>query len=820
MIRLAPIRLSLRFLLRDWKAGELSLLAMALLICVASITTVGFFTNRVERAMHQQSSELLAADFVIASKREINKQRREAGGEFKVKTSYMNLFRSVILVNDEVQLVEVKAVDNAYPLRGSLLLSDKPFGDTHPSNPGLDSGAPASGEVWVVPRLLQAMNIPLGSTITLGAREFTVTKIIEYEPDRGGDFFRMAPRVMMSRDDLASTQLVKQGSRINHRLLVAGEQPDVDAYIKHVKQNVYPGEELISVRDGRPEIRFAFERAEFFLNIIALISVLLGSIATILRAQGLSQYRIFSIFMVEMFSFALIVSLLGCLLGYLAQFALTEIMSNLIIAELPQPDLSPIFVGAMTGMIALLGFVLPPIWLLKNAPPIRVLRRDQGVSVFSKSFVIIFIGSIFALWVWRLGDSAVVQYILAGTIGTLISLYIIAKLTVYLLGPLRGLMGVSWRYGLANLTRRSNLSSLQITAFGLGIMFILLNGEIRNELLTGWRNTMPTDTPNYFLTNVQKDQLAGVKQFFADKGLTPPEFSPMVRGRLLEINNKVVNADDFEHPQAKRMILHEFNLSWSEQIPEGNKVVDGRWWQADEAGSPFISFDPVIAQRFSLKVGDKLKFNIAGSEKEFELLNTRGVDWGSFRVNFFTLLPHGVLKDSQANWISSLHLQGDESEHLVELVRRYPSISIIDIDVIINRIRTLMDRISVAVEYLLGFTLVIGVIIMLTALKTTQDERQQEAALLHTLGASRKWILKGILMEFLLLGAIAGGIAGIAAAVTGKVLAEEVFKFEYAFSFTPVITGMLGGAIVIAIIGLLGTNKVLSQPPIDTFRKA
>ncbi len=836
MFRLAPIRLPLRFLLRDWKAGELSLLAMALLICVASITTVGFFTNRVERAMHQQSSELLAADFVIASKREINKQRREAGDTFNVMTSYMNLFRSVILVNDEVQLVEVKAVDSAYPLRGSLLLSDKPFGDKYPSNPGLDSGAPASGEVWVVPRLLQAMNIPLGSKITLGAREFTVTKIIEYEPDRGGDFFRMAPRVMINLADLASTELVKKGSRINHRLLVAGEQPDVDAYIKHVKQNVFPGEELISVRDGRPEIRFAFERAEFFLNIIALISVLLGSIATamaaqrytrrhvdtvaILRAQGLSQYRIFSIFMVEMFSFALIVSLLGCLLGYLAQFALTEIMSNLIVAELPQPDFSPIFIGAITGMIALLGFVLPPIWLLKNAPPIRVLRRDQGVSVFSKSFVIIFIGSIFALWVWRLGDSAVVQYILAGTIGTLISLYIIAKLTVYLLRPLRGLMGVSWRYGLANLTRRSNLSSLQITAFGLGIMFILLNGEIRNELLTGWRNTMPTDTPNYFLTNVQKDQLAGVKQFFADKGLTPPEFSPMIRGRLLEINNKVVNADDFEHPQAKRMILHEFNLSWSEQIPEGNKVIDGRWWQADEAGSPFISLDPVIAQRFSLRVGDKLKFNIAGSEKEFELLNTRGVDWGTFRVNFFTLLPHGVLKDSQANWISSLHLKGDESEHLVELVRRYPSISIIDIDVIINRIRTLMDRISVAVEYLLGFTLVIGIIIMLTALKTTQDERQQEAALLHTLGASRKWILKGILMEFLLLGAIAGGIAGIAAAVTGKVLAEEVFKFEYAFSFTPVITGMLGGAIVIAIIGLLGTNKVLSQPPIDTFRQA
>jgi putative ABC transport system permease protein len=825
------IEFALRFLLRDWKAGELTLLAMALLICVASITTVGFFTNRVERAIQQQSSELLASDFVIASRREISPERTQAANNYEVASSYMNVFRSVVLAGEDVQLVEVKAIDDAYPLRGKLLLSDVPFGEQYQS-----AGAPKPGEVWVALRLLQALDIPVGSKITLGAREFTISKLIEYEPDRGGDFFRMAPRLMMNRADLAATHLIRQGSRINHRLLVAGAQEDVQAYIEHVNKAPNPGEEFISIRDGRPELRFAFERAEFFLNIVALISVLLGSIATamaaqrytrrhidtvaILRAQGLTQYKIFSIFLIEMLIFALIVSLLGCLLGYLAQFALTEIMSSLIVETLPQPDLSPLFIGAMTGMIALLGFVMPPIWLLKGAPPIRVLRRDQNISVFSKSFVIIFISAIFILWVWRLGDSEIVQYVLAGTIGTLISLYITAKLTVYLLNPLRGLMGVSWRYGLANLTRRSNLSSLQITAFGLGIMFILLNGEIRNEMLSGWRNTMPVDTPNYFVTNVQKDQLDGVKQFFAAKGIESPQFAPMVRGRLLEINGKPVKADDYEHPQAKRLILHEFNLSWRKELPDGNKIIEGRWWQPDEGGEYYISLDPVIAERFSLQLGDKMKFNIAGSIKEFELLNTRGVDWGSFRVNFFTLLPHGVVDDYPANWVTSLHLDGNQSDHLVELIRQYPSISIIDIDVIIDRIRGLMDRIAIAVEYLLGFTLVIGVIIMLTALKTTQDERRQEAALLHTLGASRKWILKGILMEFLLLGAIAGGIAGTAASVTGKVLAEQVFKFEYAFSPEPIITGIISGAVVIAIIGLLGTNKVLSQPPIDTFRQA
>ena len=822
--------LSLTFLKRDFKAGELSLLAMALLICVASITTVGFFTNRVERAMQEQSSELLAADFVIAAKQPIDEQRTVIAEQHALATSYIKQLRSVILAGDEIQLVDVKAIDRNYPLRGRLELSDKPFGERR-----VQQGAPKPGEVWVTQRLLQALNLPLGTRITLGAKEFVISHIIEYEPDRGGEFFRMAPRLMMNIDDLPATQLIQQGSRVNHKLLLAGNSDNVAQYIKQIKQKSLPGEQLISVREGRPEIRFAFERAEFFLNVIALISVLLGSIATamaaqrytrrhvdtvaILRAQGLTQYRIFSLFLLEMLVFATIVSLLGCLIGYLAQYALSEIMSELIIEELPQPGLAPLITGGLTGMIALLGFVLPPIWLLRKSPPIRVLRRDQSVSMFSRSFVIFFIGAVFVLWVWRLGDGLVVQYILAGTIGTLLLLYLHARLVVYLLRPLRNLMAISWRYGLANLTRRGRLSSLQITAFGLGIMFILLNAEIRSELLTGWRNTMPNDTPNYFITNVQGEQLAGVKAFFTSKGISPPEFSPIVRGRLLEINGKTVRAEDYESEQARNLVLHEFNLSWRKDLPPGNKVINGRWWSEDEKGKPYISLDSRIVNIFHLKLGDKLKFNIAGNIKEVELLNTRGVEWNSFRVNFFSLLSHGLIDEYPANWVASLNLNDEQSGHLTELVRQYPSVSIIDVDVVINRIRTLMDRISFAVEYLLGFTLVIGVIIMLTALKTTQDERRQEAALLHTLGASRKWILKGVMTEFLLLGGIAGAIAGLMASITGMVLAQQVFKFDYAFSFSTVFIGAVSGAIAISIIGLLSTNKVLSQPPIDTFRQ-
>lgn len=822
-------KLALRFLYWDWKAGELNLLLLALVLCVASITTVGFFVNRLELGMNQQSSELLAADFVISSSKEINSERITQARNIGLSFSLIRLFRSVLVSGDAVQMVEVKAIDENYPLRGELKLSKQQFVAGKKTR-----GKPDSGTVWVEPRLLQSLEIDVGDQIQLGARYFIITRVINYEPDRGGDFFRMAPRLIMNNEDLASTQLMQTGSRFNQRLLVAGDAEQVRKYIKNVKKTRQHGEELISVRDGRPEIRFAYERSEFFLNIVALISVLLGGIATalaalrytrrhidtvaILRTGGLTQARIFTLFLVEMLMFAVIVIVIGCLIGYLGQYGLANMMANLILADLPQPDMSPVLIGAVTGLITLLGFVMPPIWLLRKAPPIRVLRRDQTVPLFSFAFIIFFVGAIFALWVWRLGDGDIAKYILLGAIGTIVALYITARAIVYLMKPVRKLMGVSWRYGLANITRRANLSAIQITAFGLGIMFILLNSLIRTELLGTWRQTLPDDVPNYFMTNIQKDQISGIQKFFKDNNIVPPEFLPMTRGRLLEINGKPVSADDFEHPQAKRMLLHEFNLSWSEVLREGNKVIAGRWWRPDEKGKPYLSMDRKMAESLKLKVGDKLKFDMAGTILDLELLNTRGVDWNSFRVNFFLVLPHGVLDEFPTNWVTSMHLIEKQAPKLVQLVKQFPNITIIDVDVIITRIRGLMDRIAAAVEFLLVFTLIVGVIIMLTALKATQDERQQEAALLRTLGAKRSWILKGALAEFAMLGAVAGSIAGIAATITGFILAREVFKFEYTISAVPILVGTIAGILLIGIIGLLNTNKVLSQPPIDTFR--
>jgi putative ABC transport system permease protein len=823
--------LSLRFLHRDWKSGELNLLLLALLICVSSITTVAFTTDRMAKAINRQSSELLAADFVIASSQPIDAQRLALAKQFDLRTSEIELFRSVLVVKDAVQLVEVKVVDNAYPLRGQLQVSEQPYGQST-----IQKGSPAAGDVWVEPRLLQALNLRVGNKVQLGAKSFAISKVIAYEPDRGGDFFRMAPRVMLGKQDLEQTHLIQPGSRVHYRLLVAGKPKQVDRFIRAVKNSPHADEELLSFKQGRPEIRFAYDRADFFLNIIALISVLLGSIATamaaqrysrrhvnsvaILRTLGLSQWRIFSLISLEMSVFALLTSLIGCLLAYFAQYGLSRAMADLIVGQLPQPGFMPVLIGTVTGFIALFGFVGPTLWLLKSTPPIRVLRRDQPFPVFNILFVVIFVAAVFVLWVWRLGHSEVTQYLLAGSLGTLLALFVIARLIVYALKPVRGLMSVSWRYGLANLSRRGNLTAIQISAFGLGLMFILLNALIRTEMLDGWRQTLPVNAPNYFLINAQAKQLPKLRRFFNDRHITAPEFAPMTRGRLLRINDKPVHAKDYAAPRAKRLILHEFNLSWSASLRPGNKIIQGHWWRADERGKPYLSLERSVATAFHVKVGDRLTFDIGGTELTLQLANIRDVDWNSFKVNFFAVAAPGLLEKMPSNWVASMHLDEQQARNLAELVRQFPNITVIDIDVIINRIRNLMSRVSSAVEYLLGFTLVIGIIIMLTALKTTEDERRQEAALLHTLGARRNWILKGNLAEFSLMGMIAGTIAGIAAMLTGHFLARQVFKFDYTMTPLPVIIGVLAGTVFISLIGLLASNQVLSQPPIDTFRQS
>jgi putative ABC transport system permease protein len=822
---------SLRMLWRDWRGGELSILAAGLVIAVTSITAVGFFTDRIERGLEQQSAELIGADLVITSGRSSVTDYIEDARSHNFDVATTQQFRSVILANDRPQLVEVKAVSSEYPLRGVLRISDSAFGVDEPT-----TAVPAAGDVWVESRLLQLVGIEVGDQVNLGNSTFTVSNVLRYEPDRAGDMFSVAPRVMMNRADVDATGLISTGALVNYRVLIAGEHRDIAQYRRAIKDRLEPGEQILTVEEGRPELNTALERAQQFLGLAALISVLLAGVAVatvayrftsrhldtsaMLRCLGASQRTIILLFIMEMLWLSLLASSAGCLLGLLTQFAITELLDQLVLAQLPPPSFRPLLLGYATGIVMLIGFALPPLLSLRRVPPLRVLRKDAATRQVSSWIVYIAVVACMALLLyWQIGDIQLVTTVLGGIIVTLIVLALAAYLLIRLLNHLRGQVGVAWRFGLANISRRPGSSVIQIVAFGLGIMVMLLLSTVRSDLLDDWQRSLPDNAPNHFVINVQTDQVNAMQDYFNARGVANTRLYPMVRARLVKINGNDARAADYDSERAKHMITREFNLSWAETMQQDNTLVAGSWWSRDDFGTPLMSLESKLAKTLRLQPGDVLGFDVNGTVIEFTITNLRSVDWDTFNINFFTVVPPGVLEEMPANWVTSVYLDNQQRTQLAQLVREFPNVTLIDVATMMQRVRSIMDRVSLAVEFIFLFTILAGFAVLYAAIQANQDERRFENAVLRTLGAKRKTLLLGLIAEFTTLGALSGLLAGLAATSLAWLLAESVFKFEYQFDISVALTGIISGTLIVVVAGILGTRSVLTQPPVKTLRE-
>ena len=822
---------SWRMLWRDWRGGELTILAIGLIIAVTSITAVGFFTDRIERGLQMQSAELIAGDLVITSGRsDINDYLTEArSNDFQVTTTQQ--FRSVVIASERLQLAEVKAVSDGYPLRGVLRISDTAFGDDEAT-----TGIPAPGELWVEPRLLQLLQLEIGDSVDLGTSTFTIRKFIRYEPDRAGDLFSVAPRVMMNSADLADTGLISTGALVNYRVLIAGDSDSIDSYRDVVKKRLRAGEQVLSVEEGRPELNTALRSAQQFLGLAALISVLLAGVAVatvanrfssrhlntsaMMRCLGASQDTIIRLFTMEMLWLSLIASTVGCLLGMLTQLVITDLLDQLVLRQLPPPSLKSLVLGYATGIVMLIGFALPPLLSLRRVPPLHVLRKDvpsRPPSVWTVYLAVLLCMSL--LLYWQIGDLQLVSIVIGGIIATLAVLAIAAYLLILLLNRLRARVGVAWRFGLANISRRPGSSVIQIVAFGLGIMVLLLLSTVRSDLLDNWQSSLPNDAPNYFVINVQSDQVAKITAYFDEMGVNKTRMYPMVRARLVEINGSKVSTSDYESERAKRFVTREFNLSWAREMQPDNEVVTGKWWQQQDYGKPLMSFETQLAQTLKLQLNDVVSFDINGSLMDFTISNLRSVDWDTFNVNFFTVVPPGVLEQQPANWITSVYLDKEQRQQLDKLVREFTNITLIDIETIMQRVRGIIERVSLAVEFIFLFTLLAGLAVLYAAIQSNQDERRFESAVLRTLGASKKVLMLGLFAEFTMLGAISGLLAGLAATSLAWLLAEFIFRFDYQFDISVALTGLISGILIVVIAGILGTRSVLTTPPVKTLRE-
>jgi putative ABC transport system permease protein len=822
---------SLRSLRRDWRAGELKVLVAALVIAVASITSVGFFTDRVRLAMAATAAELLAADQVVSSTRAAPPEWEAQARRLGLATARYANFPSVVLSGDRPQLVDVKAVTDGYPLRGTLRVAGAPFGAETPA-----SGIPAPGTVWADARLLGALGLEVGARLQLGAQPFTVARVLAYEPDRGGDLIAFAPRLLMNHADLEATRLLGPGSRVSHRLLLAGSPPALAALRDWLQPRLAEGERLLDVRDARPELKVALERAEKFLGLAALVSVVLAGVAVataarrysarhldgvaVMRCLGADQAFVTRLHLFKMLWLGLAASLAGCMIGFAAQEVLARIHAGLFATRLPAPSLRPVAIGVATGLILLVGFALPALLRLKSVPPARVLRRDLGpLPVGALTVYGMALAAVTALLLWQAADVKLTALVLAGAAGTLMLLAVTAFGLVRLLSLLRGRVGIAWRYGLANIARRARGSVAQILAFGLGIMVLLLLSIVRADLLQSWRDNLPADAPNQFLINILPHQVEPLRAFFADHGLQGAQLYPMIRARLAAVNGRAVSADDYADDRAKRLVEREFNMSWAAVPQDDNRIVAGQWWDASARGQHLVSVEKGLAERLGLKLGDVLDWRIADRELSLTISSLRTVEWDSFRANFFVVTPPGVLDGYPGTYMTSFHLPADGRDTLAQLVRAFPNVTVIDVDAIMTKVRDIMDRVNLSVEYVFLFTLLAGLTVLYSAIQSTQDERLYESALLRTLGASRGHVLKGLLAEFGALGLLSGLLAAIAASAAGLVLARQVFELDYLVNPWLWAVGLAGGALGVGLFGVLGARFVLNRPPLQSLRE-
>ncbi len=825
-------RWSWNALKRDWRAGELRLIAFALIIAVAATTAVGFFTDRISRALSSQAGELIGGDLVLESSDPIAASIKQQAADTGLTTADTLTFRSAVSTDDELLLSELKAVAEPYPLIGKLRVTDQLFGDEYQ----LD-GVPERDHVWLDTRLMQALGLAVGDSVTIGAKRFRVSRVLTYEPDRGGDLFNIAPRAMIHLADIPATGLIQPGSRVDYRLLLAGPLTAVETMRGWLAENAPPDLDIQDVREGRPELRTALDRAEQFLGLAAIVAVALAGLAValatrrytnrhldhcaILRCFGATQHFILAGYTLQLIWLGLLAGLIGCIIGWLAQHGLVVLMSSLVAGPLPPAGPLPALVGMAIGLVTLLGFALPQIASLKSVPPGRVLRRDLGpVSAGNLSVYGAAVLAIAALLPWQSGDPELSLYTLLGLLAAGALLAGSAWLLIRGLARLRGRVGVAWRFGLANVSRRAAGSAAQVLGIGLGLTLMLLLTLVRTDLLDGWRDRVPPDAPNYFLINVQSDEAGDVSAFLRERANVKTTLYPMVRGRLVAINGNEISPEDYPEGRARRLASREFNLSWADQIQADNKLEAGQWWPRNEhdKGKNWFSVEQGIAETLGIEIGDTLTYQIGGQTVQGEVRNLRWVEWDSFNVNFFVLASPGVLNDYPATYISSFYLPAEHKQVLNELVRQFPSATVLDVDALLTQVRKIMNQVIRTVEYVFGFTILAGLAVLLAAMQSTHDERRYETALLTALGASRAQVLRGLAAEFSVIGLVAGALSGIAASLAGWLLAYQVFNIPYEFNPQIWLFGLGGGVLIVLIAGLAGTWQVLRHPPLAVLR--
>jgi putative ABC transport system permease protein len=661
-----------------------------------------------------------------------------------------------------------------------------------------------------------------------------VVAIVTQEPGVAIGFLSGAPRVMMNSADLAATGLIQPGSRVGYSLQIAGEAAAVEAYRAWTAARLTAGQRVEGIRDARPEIRSALDRAERFLNLAVLTTVLLASAAValaarrylqrhldgcaVMRCLGASQTLIVRLHVVLFMLLGLLAALFGTAIGIAAQTVLALWLSEFAKIALPLPGPTPALHGVVVGLLLLLGFALPPLASLARVPTLRVMRREIGLPKAAGLFgYAVGAAVICALILWRAQDLKLGYTMLAWSTAAMAAACALTWAVLRALTLTRS-YGLAWRFGVASLRRQRLGTVIQVVALALGIMALLTLTLIRTGLLHAWQQSLPPGAPNRFIINIAPDQVESMRRFFVAHGIAAPELFPMVRGRLVRINDRSVSEDNYHEERARRLINREFNLSWAAHPQAGNRIAAGRWWEPSGPSTDQFSVEQGLAERLDIHIGDRLTFDVAGVPVAAAVTSLRGVDWDSFNVNFFVVAPPGLLEGYPTTYVTSFHLAGGQAALLNALVKRFPNIVLIDVTQALSQVQGMMDQAARAVQFVFLFTLAAGLAVLYAAISSTQDERLYEATIMRTLGASRAQINRAHLAEFTIIGAVAGFVAAAGATGLAWFLAKRFLDLDYAPDPAVWFIGIAGGAAGVALAGYLGTRRLLNVAPLEVLR--
>lgn len=825
--------LSLKQFWRNLRSGEVRILAASLILAVAVVTCIAVFTSRLENTLVQQSHSFLGADRIIRSSQPIVPEWQQVAHAAGLNTAQTIHFSSMVFAGEHMHLAAVKAVTSGYPLIGSLVISETPFASLEERGE-VASSVPAEGEAWVDSRLLPLLALELNDVLSVGEKELRVTKVILHEPDRGSSLGLIGARVLMNAADLAATQVVQPGSRIRYQLLLQGAPEQLDSYLAQVSDQFTAHQQVLDVASSQQGLAQTLETARKFLMIAAVVGVLLGGVAiaiaarhyavlqvdqiALLKSLGAGRWKIRRLYLNQLLLLAAASSTVGLLFGHLLQQVIAAGLSGLFDGQLLSADWQAYGLGALTGFVCLVFFVLPPLWHLPAVPPIRTLRRDMQVPLLQQYRQFLLGLAAIGLLVYLFSLDVLMTL---AVVTALLVLVVSSSLMALLLlrsGRLLGRRaGSVWRLGIASLERNRQFSVIQMLVFALAIMLLLSMVTLRTSLIDEWKMQLPEGTPNHFLLNIEPGEIEELTQFFQQKRIEDRGFYPMIRARLTHVN-------DVEPSESVRQkvdaLQRELNLSWAEELAPDNQIVKGLWWDKwQNMGPAGVSVEAEIAQQLGLELDDELRFSIGGLTLEARVASIRTLQWDSMNPNFYFLFSPGALDNYYPTYLTSVYLENDQKSVLNQLLRNYPTILVIEMDRVISQIQGVVNQVSFGVELVLILVVLGGVLVMWASVLASMDERQQETVLLRALGSSRKRLLGSLWIEFSILGVGAGVMAVAGSEVLLLTLQSQVLAMSIEPHWYLWLFGILGGGLSIGAMGVVACRRVITVPPGQVLRQ-